>query len=339
MEQNRALMTEVGTLRAEVNRLRAGGGQETPEEHMPGLGAPKQVREKTPRKKRAGKHNRGRHRAEQADVVIEHAADACPQCGTTLTGGWTHRRTQVIDLPEQQKAVVTEHRMVARVCPACQRRVLPKPVQAGRVGQTRFGPRLIPTVVTMQTTERLPIRLIQARLAREYHLHISQGGIIGLLRLAGRQMEGRYQEIKERVRASPVVQADETGWREDGANGYLWMMRSADAVYFRRDAHRSKDACDKILGDAFGGTLVTDFYAAYDHIPCPHQRCWTHLWRDITKLEQQYPEDRKVQAWISGMRTLYRAATKERPAEEAGTTPEAERARGKRARQLERRLL
>ena len=29
-------------------------------------------------------------------------------------------------------------------------------------------------------------------------------------------------DIVERVRGSPVVHADETGWREDGHNGYVW---------------------------------------------------------------------------------------------------------------------
>src|SRR5579864_1847902 len=338
LEQNQQLLQEVGRLRAAVLRLQA-APHAASEEHMPGLGPPKQVRETHPRRPRDRTHNRGRHRAAAGDVVVEHAVDACPRCGTALVGGWVHRRVQVTDLPAQQRAVVTEHRMVARTCPVCRRRVLPAPVRAGRVGQSRFGPRLIAAVATMHAVERLPGAQIQARLTREYGLDISHGGLIGLLHLAARHLDGHYQEILQTIRGSPVAQADETGWREDGMNGYLWMLRCADAVYFRRDERRTAAACDRLLGASFGGTLVTDFYAAYDHVPCPHQRCWSHLWRDITTLEQTHPQDIELQGWITGMRRLYQAATAERPPSEHGTTPEAERARGIRARRLERQLL
>ena len=43
---------------------------------------------------------------------VEHAMDHCPDCGTQLSGGWTHRTREVIDLP-QVPAEVTEHVYIA----------------------------------------------------------------------------------------------------------------------------------------------------------------------------------------------------------------------------------
>ena len=40
-----------------------------------------------------------------------------------------------------------------------------------------------------------------------------------------------------------------------------------------------------MLGDRFGGVLVSDFYAAYNHYPGLKQRCWVHLLRDIHELK------------------------------------------------------
>ena len=40
--------------------------------------------------------------------------------------------------------------------------------------------------------------------------------------------------ILERVRGSPVVHADETGWREDGHNGYVWTSRTPAERYLLR---------------------------------------------------------------------------------------------------------
>ena len=55
---------------------------------------------------------------------VEHVLEECPGCGTGLSGGWTQRTREVIDLP-LVPVQVTEHVYVARTCPLCQRRCVP----------------------------------------------------------------------------------------------------------------------------------------------------------------------------------------------------------------------
>src|SRR5262249_34893135 len=45
-----------------------------------------------------------------------------------------------------------------------------------------------------------------------------------------------------------------------------------------------------LLGKAFGGTLVSDFYAVYDQFDCRQQKCLTHLLRDLREVVQERPE-------------------------------------------------
>jgi hypothetical protein len=143
----------------------------------------------------------------------------------------------------------------------------------------------------------------------------------------------------EMVRASPHTHADETSWRQDGTNGYLWLFATDDVRYYvHRDGSRAMTVPDAVLGTDYAGTLITDFYAAYDHFPGPKQRCWAHLWRDIWELEKRHLQDREVAAWIVGIGDIYRRATAERPAAEVGMSPRACRARTQRARQYEREL-
>lgn len=75
----------------------------------------------------------------------------------------------------------------------------------------------------------------------------------------------------ERIRGSPVVQADETGWREEGVNGFVWTFSTATERYFVRRG-RGKGVVDEVLGESFGGVLVSDFYGAYNHYPGLKQR-------------------------------------------------------------------
>ena len=68
------------------------------------------------------------------------------------------------------------------------------------------------------------------------------------------------------MRASPVVHGDETGWRENGRNGYVWTFSTPTARLFVRGS-RAGRVVDEALGPDFAGVLVSDFYAAYDHVP------------------------------------------------------------------------
>lgn len=265
-EQNTLLRQQVVTLQTENDRLRGGG---RPPKPLPGVWPSertKEEKEQHPRTARDPKHNRGRHRMAEVDEEVRHTVEACPRCGTTLQGGWVHRRVQVIKLPAPTRAQVTEHLFIARRCPQCRRRVLPSPpaLAAGRIGQCRFGPRLLATITTWATVERLPGRQIQDRLRREYGLQLSHGGIVGLLRLVARQGRPRYDDLQAQVRGSPVMHADETGWREDGIPGFIWTLSTATTCLFHYEHSRAGAVADALLGEEFAGILVSDFYAAYD---------------------------------------------------------------------------
>jgi transposase len=51
--------------------------------------------------------------------------------------------------------------------------------------------------------------------------------------------------------------------------------------------------------------LVSDFYAAYDHVPTAKQRCWAQLLRDVHALRQQHPDDAALAAWATRLHALF----------------------------------
>jgi hypothetical protein len=51
-------------------------------------------------------------------------------------------------------------------------------------------------------------------------LHLSVGAIVGALHLVAARAAPTVARIQETLRASPVRHGDETGWRENGTNGY-----------------------------------------------------------------------------------------------------------------------
>ena len=104
-----------------------------------------------------------------------------------------------------------------------------------------------------------------------------------------------------------MVFADETGWRQDGVNGFVWTFSTPYERYFVR-RNRSRQVVDEVLGDEFGGVLVSDFYAAYNHYSGLKQRCWAHLLRDIHDLRVMHPDDEGVALWASAVEDIYTEA-------------------------------
>jgi len=165
---------------------------------------------------------------------VEHALEVCPDCGAHLSGGWVQRTREVIEIPVVP-AQVTEHVIIARVCPICERRRVPQVDWSGVVvGKQRFGVNLVSRIVTLREEGRLPLRTIQWYLQTVHQLHLSVGGIVQVLHGVAQQAQGAVAEVLARVRASPVVHADETGWREDGANGYVWTFSTPTERHFLR---------------------------------------------------------------------------------------------------------
>lgn len=334
-EQNTRLRQQVARLEQENASLRGVPLAPAPDPVPEGKPATPQ-REQPPRRKRAAAHNHGRLKLERANRWMDHAAAQCPQCGEQLSDGWIQRRIQVIDLPVVAPLEITEHRIMRRQCPRCGKRVLPKPVglEAGRIGRCRFGPRVIAAIATMASVERLPGRLIQERLRREYGLRISHGGIIGLLQRMAAAGQPAYEHLQQEIRASPVVHADETGWRENGQHTTVWTVSTTQLISVHH-GRRTNEAIDGILGADFGGTIVADCYAAYNHFLGPKQRCWAHLVRDLEALLHEHGNDTATVAWVTGVLEVYAQARQPRPTVEAGSTHQAVQAREQRARQAE----
>ena len=301
-----AVIAEQQLVIAELRRRISGlEGRVTrgPSGRMPGTkpGKRRESESRKPRKPRA--HGFARRRMAPTRRVV-HAPDSCPECGTGLTGGWLHRTREVIELPLAPVEVI-EHRIMARKCALCRKRRLPqKPLQGLVVGHQRFGVNLVSLMATLREEGRLPIRGIQSYLRTVHQLRLSVGAISDALQSVARQGQSAVAEMLERIRGSPVVHADETGWREDGANGYVWTFSTPTDRYFVRRG-RGKAVVDEVLGESFSGVLVSDFYAAYNHYPGLKQRCWVHLLRDIRELEALYPEDTGLSRWAQAVRRLY----------------------------------
>jgi len=76
------------------------------------------------------------------------------------------------------------------------------------------------------------VRSIQHFLKAMHQVRLSVGEIVKVLHAAAKKGESLIKSFLQQVRASRYVHADETGWREDGQNGYVWVAATTDVRCF-----------------------------------------------------------------------------------------------------------
>lgn len=318
----RALKAENARLRAELAAL---GGQEPGERVETAVPAPVGPKKISPprwakanvvrvaqrRPRRSRPTVAGRRRAIPDRLVI-HAQDHCPHCQTVLRRGRVTGRRQVIEVPPV-RAEVVEHIVLTRrrhqcgcVCPGTM------PDLSGAIGaHRRFGWSVVALVAVLRTKLRLPLTQVQWLLRQGWGVSVSVGALSGMLEEAARAGRAAYDQVLDEARASPVLHIDETGWRQDGRNGFVWTVTTPTARFFQFSSSRAGAVARRLVGAEYEGVVVSDFSTAYDQLDGRHQRCWAHVLRDIHDLTDAWPDQTDLHAWSEAVQTLYARACRD----------------------------
>src|SRR5512135_1863177 len=264
--------------------------------------------EKKPRKKREAQYNRARKRSVPTHIV-QHRIVACPDCHLRLGGISLARCREIIDVPPPAAVEVTEHRIYKGWCAGCQKWYeAPVDFSEQVLGQGRIGVRLASMIAYLRTVMRLPVRQLRDVLRDLHGMSISLGELVELLHRMKESVQPVLATLKAEIRASPAVQADETGWREDGINGYIWSVSTPTIRYYEYHHSRAGEVVKQLIGEDFQGVLGSDFYAGYNIHQGLHQRCWVHFLRDGHDLKKEFPNDEDLRTWTKEVKDLYEEA-------------------------------
>jgi hypothetical protein len=260
----------------------------------------KKTKDKAARKKRMKSFARA---SRIPTKVICHTVDECSNCGRKLSGGTVKWKHQVIEAPIAP-VEITDHLFIERRCGVCGKRVTPDASEALAklvVGKKTIGIGLMSLIAYLKIVCRVPVGLIRQLLTSVYGISVSKGEICELLHEVARMGKDEYDGLLESVRGSPVVHGDETGWREDGVNGYLWSFSTLLVRYFTYNHSRAGVVVKEVL-DGFVGALVSDFYGGYNIYDGVKQRCWIHFLRDLKALAEKYES---VAGWVESVKEIY----------------------------------
>jgi transposase len=179
------------------------------------------------------------------------------------------------DIALKPQPLVTKHIITRHWCPHCETYVKSSDIpQISRIGLKTMG-----YILYARYRLRLPLEKIKESLNDLYNFQISEGEIAEKLKEAEVLFGQDYAAITVLIQEAKVVYADETGWRMDGRNWWLWVFVTTSGTQYVIEDTRGKGVAARALGDKEDRVIISDGYAAYQNLPGGKQQCWVHLLR------------------------------------------------------------
>jgi hypothetical protein len=245
---------------------------------------------KLPRKRGAPVGHPPWRRPEPARIdrhVHVPAPRQCPHCQNAdlqkCEQIYEHVQEDIVLVPQTR---VTRYVHGQSWCGQCRRAVYQ--AAADELPGCQIGPVTRAVAIHLRYDLQIPYRKTQYILKNLFGMPLVPASAMNFDRQATAKGRGLYEELRLKLQCSPVVHADETSWREDGQSHFLWYGGHQDLAFFQITPDRSSESALLLLGKEFGGTLISDAYAAYNATePRYWQTCWSHLNRTAGDLQEQ----------------------------------------------------
>ena len=236
-----------------------------------------------------------RYIPERIDEVKEHKLDNCPICGEPVSDTQEIRERIVEDI-EQPKIKNTKHLIHRYYCKNCNKIVEPKFYDA--LPNARFGLKLMLLILILKLDCRIPSNKVTSILSSVFGIKISDGEIYNILRQLSEAFGDYYSELVKRIKEALIKNIDETSWRINGKNNWLWLFINKEVALYVVDRKRNSKVPIKILGNQEGKIIIEDRFSAYNELAkvsgCKQQICWAHLLRNSKDLAEHYREAKYI---------------------------------------------
>jgi predicted RecB family nuclease len=263
---------------------------------------------KLKRSKREGK-SLPRRNIRISKAVVCEPSRVCPRCQRKGTQEFRKITKCLQDLRFSRFGVsgsVVKYKFQVSWCPAC-RAFTPWPKVFWE--RSTFGKNLAAFVIFEIIELCVSQRSVTHTLNRLFGFRMRE---IVVRRFKTRGAE-YYRETRQNILAKMVkgnlIHADETRIKLHDKTAYVWVFATwREVVYFYSETREGSFVQTAL--QEFTGVLVSDFYAAYDSIACPQQKCILHLIRDFNDAVLDNPYDESIKGIATTFAELFREIVK-----------------------------
>jgi Transposase IS66 family len=157
----------------------------------------------------------------------------------------------------------------------------------------KYGPALAAYAIYQVIELGLPQNRVASSVGQLFGLYISRSTINQFKAAIAQNYVSTYNSLLKQLCGSRLLHVDETRASVVGKDCYVWVLASMEEVAYFYSPNREGSAIQATLRE-FSGVLVSDFYAAYDAVECPQQKCLIHLIRDLNDDLLKHPFDDRL---------------------------------------------
>jgi predicted RecB family nuclease len=239
-------------------------------------------------------------------VVVHEASRICPRCGNAEAGDGERSTRSLEDIVfgrDSMKRRCVRHEFRVFRCSKCRHRFgIPERFQISR----RYGWEFISFVFHQIIELNIPQRVVVKNLNRLLGFALNPSTLTTLKTSVARYYAAAFRLLVKRIVNGGILHADETGANVQGQSAYVWVFCNAEDVAYIYADTREADLLDQHLA-AFRGVLISDFYAAYDAVACPQQKCLIHLLREMNNELMGNPYDEELKQLAQEFARLLRS--------------------------------
>jgi len=251
-----------------------------------------------------------RTKPKKIDRNVQVAApQRCPHCDSDdlnlINEPIEHIQEDIVLIP---RPMATRYVHEQAFCERCQRPVVL--AADDEILNAPIGPVAKALSMYLRYEIGIPYRKVGEIFKVLFGLSCVPASLVGFDQKAVKRGETIYKDLREKIRMSAVVHADETSWRNDGVNHFVWFAGNENLAFFHIDRHRSAEVAKGIFGEDFEGTIVRDRYAAYNGIGANYQACLAHIITTVKEIIREHAllpmseQDKNLDSFISGVKDL-----------------------------------
>ena len=294
-EENQQLHQQLTQLQAEVEQLKEALrklGQRTSENSSqpPSTDAYKKKSKEIPRRKKKqgpkyGHEGSTRNGFADVDHRVEVPLEHCPNCGSEVerVTDAPVRRHQIAELVNKP-VEVWEYQRPQYQCPVCGWQGY-APLPLGCREDFSYGALLSSLVGWLGYGGHLSWNKQRYLMETVFGIPLSQGSLSKMHQWFCQSLYPSYEQWWQLIQQPGVRCLDETSYRLDGVNYWMWVATSADVCVLFLAPTRSSAEVQSLLGQDFDGILSSDCWSAYSpQSASAKQKCLAHIGRDLKAL-------------------------------------------------------
>lgn len=227
-------------------------------------------------------------------IIFDGQPSFCVNCNSTNTKKHGQKSKIVYDLKFGRVGLrrwIVKYRFKRYFCQECRTNFY---LQGRPWTRSRYGSELRSYIIYQIIELTLSQRVVARSLNQLFGFDLGVDAVMTIKRKSAQLYKGTYEAILSKIVRGNLLHVDESKIRLEEKEGFVWVVTNLEEVaYFYTDT-REGEAVQSLLKE-FEGVLVSDFYAVYDVIDCPQQKCLIHLIRDLNDdlLKQPFNEELK----------------------------------------------